>query len=141
MDGLYEFNVKSPMGNMRALINIVTNGNTFSGYVDVMGKRTEFNNGTGIGKMQVFGHGLCGTGKRQIGSFGQFARGGHLVLGDFKADNKELFRAIFSPFRTGGSRIKMIRRIPLQPAAGAQGAKTGISGLSRRKTNNKVSEF
>ena len=68
--------------------------------------QTEFNNGTGIGKMQVCGHGLCGTGKRQVGSFGQFARGGHLVLGDFKADNKELFRAIFSPFRTGGSRIK-----------------------------------
>ena len=46
MDGLYEFNINSPMGNMKALINIVTNGNTFSGYVDVMGKRTEFKNGT-----------------------------------------------------------------------------------------------
>ncbi len=45
MDGLYEFNMKSPMGNMRALIKIVTNGNSFSGYVDVMGKRNEFSNG------------------------------------------------------------------------------------------------
>lgn len=46
MDGLYEFNIKSPMGNMRALINIITNGNTFTGYVDMMGKKTEFKNGT-----------------------------------------------------------------------------------------------
>ncbi len=45
MDGLYEFNMKSPMGNMRALIKIVTSGNSFSGYVDVMGKRNEFSNG------------------------------------------------------------------------------------------------
>ena len=56
MDGLYEFNINSPMGNMNALINIVTNGNTFSGYVDVMGKRTEFKNGTISGnKLYVTG--------------------------------------------------------------------------------------
>ena len=45
MDGLYDFNIQSPMGNMKALINIVTNSNTFSGYVDVMGKKFEFKNG------------------------------------------------------------------------------------------------
>jgi len=45
MDGLYEFNIQSPMGNIKALIKIITNGNNFSGYVDVMGKRNEFNNG------------------------------------------------------------------------------------------------
>lgn len=46
MDGLYEFNIQSPMGNIKALIKIITNGTTFSGYIDVMGKRNEFNNGT-----------------------------------------------------------------------------------------------
>lgn len=46
MDGLYEFNIKSPMGNIKALVKLITNGNTLSGYVDVMGKRNEFSNGT-----------------------------------------------------------------------------------------------
>ena len=50
MDGLYEFNIQSPMGNIKALIKIITNGNNFSGYVDVMGKRNEFNNGVINGK-------------------------------------------------------------------------------------------
>ena len=46
MDGLYEFNIKSPMGNIKALFKLITNGNNLSGYVDVMGKRNEFNNGS-----------------------------------------------------------------------------------------------
>ena len=46
MDGLYEFNIKSPMGNIKALVKLLTNGSILSGYVDVMGKRNEFNNGT-----------------------------------------------------------------------------------------------
>ncbi|MBR3674198.1 MAG: hypothetical protein IKN65_08020 [Clostridia bacterium] len=46
MDGLYEFNIKSPMGNIKALVKLITNGNNLSGYVDVMGKRNEFNNGS-----------------------------------------------------------------------------------------------
>ena len=45
MDGLYEFNIQSPMGNIKALIKIITSGNSFSGYVDVMGKKSEFRNG------------------------------------------------------------------------------------------------
>lgn len=45
MDGLYEFNIKSPMGNIKALVKLITNGAILSGYVDVMGKRNEFNNG------------------------------------------------------------------------------------------------
>lgn len=45
MDGLYEFNINSPMGNMKAFIKIITNQNTFNGYVEVMGKRNEFYNG------------------------------------------------------------------------------------------------
>ena len=46
MDGLYEFNIKSPMGNMKGLIKLITNGNNLSGYIEVMGKRNEFTNGT-----------------------------------------------------------------------------------------------
>ncbi len=46
MDGLYEFNIKSPMGNIKAFVKLITNGNVLSGYVDVMGKRNEFNNGS-----------------------------------------------------------------------------------------------
>ena len=46
MDGLYEFNIKSPMGNIKALVKLVTNGSILSGYVDVMGKKNVFNNGT-----------------------------------------------------------------------------------------------
>lgn len=45
MDGLYEFNIQTPMGNIKALVKLITNGNNLSGYVDVMGKRNEFNNG------------------------------------------------------------------------------------------------
>lgn len=45
MDGLYEFNIQTPMGNIKALVKLVTNGNVLSGYVDVMGKRNEFTNG------------------------------------------------------------------------------------------------
>ena len=50
MDGLYEFNIKSPMGNIKALVKLIPNGNILSGYIDVMGKRSEFNNGVIQGK-------------------------------------------------------------------------------------------
>lgn len=46
MNGLYEFNIQTPMGNIKALVKLIANGNNLSGYVDVMGKRNEFNNGT-----------------------------------------------------------------------------------------------
>lgn len=46
MNGLYEFNIQSPMGNIKALVQLIVNGNNLSGYVDVMGKRNQFNNGT-----------------------------------------------------------------------------------------------
>ncbi len=45
MDGLYEFNIQSPMGNIKAQIKLITNGNNFEGYIDVMGKRNNFYNG------------------------------------------------------------------------------------------------
>lgn len=56
MDGLYEFNIQTPMGNIKALVKLIINGNNLSGYVDVMGKKNEFNNGKVNGN-QVF---LCG---------------------------------------------------------------------------------
>ena len=46
MDGLYEFNIKSPMGNIKGMLKLTTNGNNLSGYIEVMGKRNEFTNGT-----------------------------------------------------------------------------------------------
>ena len=61
MDGLYEFNVKSPMGNIKALVKLITNGSILSGYVDVMGKRNEFNNGV------VSGNNLSLKGKISAG--------------------------------------------------------------------------
>ena len=45
MDGLYEIIIQSPMGNIKALVKLVTNGKLLSGYVDVMGKRNDFDNG------------------------------------------------------------------------------------------------
>ena len=42
MDGIYEMNIKTPMGNMASKIKLITNGNNLSGYIEVMGKRNEF---------------------------------------------------------------------------------------------------
>ena len=61
MDGLYEFNIQTPMGNIKALVKLITNGNNLSGYIDVMGKRNQFNNGT------VNGNNLSLTGKISAG--------------------------------------------------------------------------
>ena len=35
MDGLYEFNIKSPMGNIKALVKLIPNGNILSGVYDL----------------------------------------------------------------------------------------------------------
>lgn len=61
MDGLYEFNIQTPMGNIKALVKLMTNGNNLSGYIDVMGKRNQFNNGT------VNGNNLSLNGKISAG--------------------------------------------------------------------------
>lgn len=61
MDGLYEFNVQSPMGNINALVKLITNGSVLSGYVEVMGKRNDFNNGS------VSGNNLSLKGKISAG--------------------------------------------------------------------------
>lgn len=45
MDGIYEMNIKTPMGNINSKVKLITNGNDLSGYIDAMGKRNEFSGG------------------------------------------------------------------------------------------------
>lgn len=45
MDGIYEMNIKTPMGNINAKVKLITNGNNLSGYIETMGKRSEFSGG------------------------------------------------------------------------------------------------
>lgn len=45
MDGLYEMNIKTPMGNIQAKVKLITNGNNLSGYIEAMGKRNDFSGG------------------------------------------------------------------------------------------------
>ena len=45
MDGIYELNIKTPMGNIESKVKLVTNGNSLSGYIEAMGKRNEFSGG------------------------------------------------------------------------------------------------
>ena len=45
MDGLYEMNIKTPMGNINSKVKLMTNGNDLSGYIEAMGKRNEFSGG------------------------------------------------------------------------------------------------
>ena len=42
MDGLYELNIKTPMGNLASKVKLVTNGNELSGYIETLGKKNEF---------------------------------------------------------------------------------------------------
>ena len=45
MDGIYEMNIKTPMGNIASRVKLITNGNNLSGYIEAMGKRSEFSGG------------------------------------------------------------------------------------------------
>lgn len=49
MDGLYELNIQTPMGNIASKVKLVTNGNNLSGYIEALGKRNEFSGGRVIG--------------------------------------------------------------------------------------------
>lgn len=56
MDGLYELNLKNNRRSIDGKLKLVTNENKLSGYIEVMGKRYEFNNGTIDGnKFSVYG--------------------------------------------------------------------------------------
>lgn len=45
MDGLYEVAVKTPMGEIKGNVKLVTSGNELSGYIETMGKRNNFSGG------------------------------------------------------------------------------------------------
>lgn len=45
MDGLYEIAVKTPMGEIKGNVKLVTSGNELSGYIETMGKRNNFSGG------------------------------------------------------------------------------------------------
>lgn len=96
MDGLYEINIQSPMGNIRALVKLVTNGSNLSGYVDVMGKRNEFNNGTVNGNnLSINGNISAGMMKIQYNILGS-VQGNNLNLaaqtnmGNFNLQGKKI---------------------------------------------------
>lgn len=80
MDGLYEFNIQTPMGNIKAMVKLITCGNNLSGYVDVMGKRNEFNNGS------VNGNNLSLNGKISAG----FANIQYNITGNVQGNNLNL---------------------------------------------------
>ncbi len=45
MDGLYEIAMKTPMGEIKGNLKLVTSGNELSGYIETMGKRNNFSGG------------------------------------------------------------------------------------------------
>lgn len=45
MDGLYEIAMKTPMGEIKGNVKLVTSGNELSGYIETMGKRNNFSGG------------------------------------------------------------------------------------------------
>lgn len=61
MDGLYKINLNTKMGSLDGLINIVTNNNELSGYIEIMGNKTLFSGG------EVKGNNLYIKGKAKAG--------------------------------------------------------------------------
>lgn len=61
MDGLYKIDLNTKMGNLEGLINIVTKDNVLSGYIEIMGNKTEFSGG------KVEGNNLFIKGKAKAG--------------------------------------------------------------------------
>ena len=49
MDGIYKINLNTQMGSIEGLINIVTKDNNLSGYLEIMGNKTEFDGGKAQG--------------------------------------------------------------------------------------------
>lgn len=45
MDGTYKVNLQTKMGNIDAKVKLITNGNELSGYIEVMGNKSEFSGG------------------------------------------------------------------------------------------------
>lgn len=61
MDGLYKINLKTKMGDLEGLIYILTKDNNLSGYIEIMGNKTEFSGG------KVEGNNLFIKGKARAG--------------------------------------------------------------------------
>ena len=61
MDRIYKINLNTQMGNLEGLINIVTKDNHLSGYIEIMGNKTEFSGG------EVKGNNLYIKGKVKAG--------------------------------------------------------------------------
>lgn len=96
MDGLYEFNIQTPMGNIKALVKLITNGSNLSGYVDVMGKRNEFNNGL------VNGNNVSLNGKISAG----FANIQYNITGNVQGNMLNLFaKTNMGNFNLQGKRV------------------------------------
>lgn len=45
MDGIYEVAVRTPMGEIKGNVKLITCGNELSGYIETMGKRNNFSGG------------------------------------------------------------------------------------------------
>lgn len=61
MDGMYKIQLNTKMGNIDGIINIVTNNSELSGYIEIMGNKTEFSKG------EVRGNNLYIKGKAKAG--------------------------------------------------------------------------
>lgn len=61
MDGIYKLNLKTQMGDLDGFINIVTKDKNLSGYIELMGNKTEFSGG------KVEGNNLYINGKAKAG--------------------------------------------------------------------------
>ena len=53
LDGLYDFNIQSPMGNFSPIICLKTTPNALTGYIELLGKKHEFKDGK-YNKNQIF---------------------------------------------------------------------------------------
>lgn len=45
MDGIYEVAVRTPMGEIKGNVKLITSGNELSGYIETMGKKNNFSGG------------------------------------------------------------------------------------------------
>lgn len=61
MDGLYKINLNTKVGDLEGLIYILTKDNNLSGYIEIMGNKTEFSGG------KVEGNNLFIKGKARAG--------------------------------------------------------------------------
>lgn len=76
IDGKYEVNIDSPMGRIKGIIGLITNGENLSGYIEAMGSKNVFEGGKIVGNTCTF----VGEIKTMIGSINYTVTG--KVIGD-----------------------------------------------------------